>query len=479
MANENGTWIMYGVEWDDPECIHTVDEAIEYINEVGFLPLFKNEIPGFSLEERTVPEYWWCEDPKVDPWEWREIIARSGKVAYGKFFDKKAGFISKEWFPYFANYRRDGYDFDALWDDEKASMRQKKIMDLFSEGKEDAEYFSYELKQNAGFGKEGEKGFDGALTGLQMQMYLCLRDFRQRKNKKGQYYGWPIAVYSTPEHLWGYDVITSAYNEIPVESGKRIAMHLMEVYPIATAEQIKTVLGNIVGETPERAKKEKKVDYPANLLKDLDLKLKSLNEDQMIGLEYALGTLKLERRGYLEARYEQGKTYKEIGKEQFCSGATASKHCKQALNHLKKPEILVWITEGFNGHIESNNATIKKIKDQFIKAGKLKQASMLDQTPDVLVGISKQQAQFFFRAGYPLLGNIVELIENDGFWYDKVSGIGHTTGQRIIWLLARDGYVSRECEAYKMAMDDKYFRIKSQEKHEKRMAEIRAGEKQN
>ena len=48
--------------WNDPECIHTVDEAIEYINSVGFLPLFKNDIPGFSLEERTVPEYWWSGD---------------------------------------------------------------------------------------------------------------------------------------------------------------------------------------------------------------------------------------------------------------------------------------------------------------------------------------------------------------------------------------------------------------------------------
>ena len=38
---------------------------------------------------------------------------RYGKVAYGKFFDKKAGFISLEWLPYFANYRRSGYDFDA------------------------------------------------------------------------------------------------------------------------------------------------------------------------------------------------------------------------------------------------------------------------------------------------------------------------------------------------------------------------------
>ena len=103
MGNESGTWVMYGVDWDDPECIHSVDEAIEYIDEVGFLPLFKNDVPGFSLEERTVPEYWWSENPKLDPWEWRQVIAQSGKAAYGKFFGKKAVFISLKWLPYFVN----------------------------------------------------------------------------------------------------------------------------------------------------------------------------------------------------------------------------------------------------------------------------------------------------------------------------------------------------------------------------------------
>ena len=108
------------------------------------------------------------------------FIARSGRVAYGKFFDRKAGFISEEWLPYFVNYRRDGYDFDALWEDGKASARQKKIMDLFAEEFEDEEYFSNELKQKSGFGKNGDKGFEGIITGLQMQIYLCVRDFRQR-----------------------------------------------------------------------------------------------------------------------------------------------------------------------------------------------------------------------------------------------------------------------------------------------------------
>ena len=69
-----------------------------------------------SVEEWTDPGCWWCENPEVDPWIWREIIAGKRKIAYGKFFDKKAGYISLEWLPYFVNARRDGYDFDARWE---------------------------------------------------------------------------------------------------------------------------------------------------------------------------------------------------------------------------------------------------------------------------------------------------------------------------------------------------------------------------
>lgn len=240
MANENGTWIMYGVDENDPYCIHTVEQLIDYIEEIGFLPLFKNEIPGFSVEERTVPHDWWSDDPGRDPWIWRELIACSGQIAYGKFFNRKAGFISRKWLPYFVNSRRDGYDFDALWDDEKASNRQKKIMDLFIDG---GEFYSFEVKQNVGFGKGGEKNFEGVITDLQMQLYLCLRDFRQRRNKSGQEYGWPIAVYTTPEQIWGYDFVTSAYSEEPAVSAGRICQHIREQYPVAGEKEIRKVLG--------------------------------------------------------------------------------------------------------------------------------------------------------------------------------------------------------------------------------------------
>ena len=238
MANE---WVLYGVREDDPYRIRTPQALIEYIHEVGFLPLFRCAVPGLSVEERTVPYHWWCGDDRVDPWEWRRILAATGEVAYGKFFDRKAGFVSKAWLPHFANLRRDGYDFDALWDEGKAGFRQKKVMDCFADGEE---LFSYALRRAAGFGKDGEKNFEGVVTDLQMQTYLVVRDFRQKINRQGQPYGWHIAVYTTPENIWGYETMSAAYSETPQTSRARIVDHLRKVYPAATASQIDKLIGS-------------------------------------------------------------------------------------------------------------------------------------------------------------------------------------------------------------------------------------------
>ena len=240
MKCENGEWVVRGVDLDDPHRIKTPDELIDYINKVGFLPLFSNEIPGFSVEDHVAGLFWWTGDPQQDPWEWRVTIARSGEVAYGKFFHRKAGFISKEWFPAFANYRRDGYDFDARWEDELASRRAKRIIDLFEDNEE---LYSFEIKKSAGFGKEGEKNFEGVMTDLQMQGYLVVRDFRRRKRKKdGEEYGWAVSVYTTPERLVGYDAIAEGYREDPIRSGERIFAKIKQEYPDAAEEQIRKIM---------------------------------------------------------------------------------------------------------------------------------------------------------------------------------------------------------------------------------------------
>ena len=65
----DGQWFMEGLDGDDPSCIHSAEELLKVINKVGFLPLFSNEVPGFSVENMTDPTCWWCGDPEIDPWE--------------------------------------------------------------------------------------------------------------------------------------------------------------------------------------------------------------------------------------------------------------------------------------------------------------------------------------------------------------------------------------------------------------------------
>jgi hypothetical protein len=228
MIVENGQWIPQGVRHNDPNRIKTWKQLTEYIKEAGFLPLFSNEVKGFSVEEHVGTDCWWTGDTRHDPWEWREIIASRHEVAYGKFFGGRAGFISTEWFAYFANYRREGYDFDARWEDGLAMRREKIIMDYLTERGDDGDLLypikdilTTDLKKETGFGKGGEKNFPGVITSLQMQTYLVTADFRRKVSKKGEEYGMAVSVLVPPEALWGYEMVTSAYSETPYQSWER------------------------------------------------------------------------------------------------------------------------------------------------------------------------------------------------------------------------------------------------------------------
>ena len=251
MTVENGEWVMHGLAWNDPSRIRTKQEMADFVKKVGFLPLFGNGVTGFSAEEHTSVRGWWSGNPENDPWEWREIIAAEREIAYGKFFDNKAGFISLEWFPYFVNYRRSGYDFDSRWEDGLANRREKKIMDFYlGEDKNGDTIFreerilSTELKKKAGFGgKNGEKNYPGIMTGLQMQTYLVISDFTRRRNKQGDEYGMTVSIPLTPEAMWGYDRVTAAYSEPPAKSWDRITEHVKSLYPDAPEREIEKLIG--------------------------------------------------------------------------------------------------------------------------------------------------------------------------------------------------------------------------------------------
>lgn len=232
-------WNMNGCRRDDPARLKTPDEVVDFVEKVGFLPLFSVGIPGFSLEEHVPAFDWWTDDPVRDPWIWRMLIAENEDIAYGKFFDRKAGFVSKEWFPAFANYRRDGYDYEGLYEDGKMKGRAKQILDALQLD-EDAiglEMMSGQLRKTAGV----EKGFDNILIDLQMQSFLLISRFQQKRNKRGEAYGWHLPSFMTPETKWGYDFVNST-DEKPDESWERIVNQIRKHYPAIEENAIKKLM---------------------------------------------------------------------------------------------------------------------------------------------------------------------------------------------------------------------------------------------
>lgn len=224
--------------------IDSQEALIETVKELGFLPFFRNNVPGFSLEERAAPSCWFSYDGGGvwKAWEWKGPVIRRGSFAYGKFFRGKAGFISAEAFLDFANYRRDGYDMDALYDDGLAKPADLELWEILSR----AESLSTpELKQLAGYGRGGKKGYDSIITRLQMRCYAVVSDFDYRTDKYGNRAGWGIARYQTPERRFGPDFRRLVYRRSPEESRERILERLSALFPSAPTEEILRILRRV------------------------------------------------------------------------------------------------------------------------------------------------------------------------------------------------------------------------------------------
>lgn len=200
--------------------------------------MFHSNIAGFSVEECTPSQYWFV-DGVEGPWEWREKIAAEGNIAYAKLFNKKAGFVNKRWYPDLVNYRRDGYDFDARYEDGLASRKCKVLIDLLTEK---GDLLSTELKEFGGFGRDGEKGFETALTLLQMQTYITVKRFEHKLDRHGREYGWGVGRYALSEAVFGTDFVTSKYKTAPESSRECIANHIAELFPDTVKKEIEKLI---------------------------------------------------------------------------------------------------------------------------------------------------------------------------------------------------------------------------------------------
>ena len=219
--------------------IGSMEELASAVKEFGFVPFFANEIEGFSLEEHIVEVFWYYDSDRWEAWEWKGPVIRKTKCAYGKFIGNKAVYISPEWFPDFANYRRDGYDFDARYEDGLASYNDKVLYELLDAN---APIVSKKLKEIGNYRKGGKKGFDSSITRLQKQCYVITSNFTYAKDKFGNDYGWGIAEYTTPEKFMGKKFTDKVYKRTPEESLERIVTHFMKILPDADEVQIRKIL---------------------------------------------------------------------------------------------------------------------------------------------------------------------------------------------------------------------------------------------
>ena len=212
-----------------------MEELEAEIEKKGFLPFFRNSISGFSVEEITSADLWFSDD-KDGPWEWKGPLIREGKVLYGKFFQKKSGFISREWYADFMNYRRDGYDFEGRFNDHMASEKERSVLAVIEKN---PDIISTYLKELTG----SMKGLDSVLNSLMMKGYIVNSDFTYRYDKNGRRYGWGIAHYDTVEHLLKEDYVAAAYRREPKESFERIQTHLQLLFSEASEKEIRRIIG--------------------------------------------------------------------------------------------------------------------------------------------------------------------------------------------------------------------------------------------
>ena len=70
-----------------------------------------------------------------------------------------------------------------------------------------------------------------------------MSDFQQKKNRKGQPFGWHIAFMETPENKWGREFVTFCYSEDPAMSWQKITEKMKTGFQNAGEKEITKMLG--------------------------------------------------------------------------------------------------------------------------------------------------------------------------------------------------------------------------------------------
>lgn len=218
--------------------IYSPTSLMEFIHEIGFLPLLDSGINGYSADEVVDDDCSYVVFPDGGwdwpLWKWKGQIVTEGDTVYGKFFNRKAGFIAKEWWADFCNYRRSRFPLP-----EDGTIEDAILTTL----RENESLITRELRAACGFDGKGMRSkFDGYITRLQMATYIVTENFVYPCDKHGKEdYGWGWSLLSTPEALYGREACRCDCT--PEESYQRLFKHFKSILPEATDKQINKLIG--------------------------------------------------------------------------------------------------------------------------------------------------------------------------------------------------------------------------------------------
>ena len=217
--------------------IYNAAQLIECIQQVGFLPLLDSGIAGYSAEEMVADDCRYVTFPDGGwdwpLWKWKGPIVTEGNCMYGKFFNKKAGFVSREWWPDLCNYRRSQHPVP-----ESGTIEDVILTTLNEHGS----LITRQLRSLCGFtGPKMRSRFDAIVTRLQMGCYIVTEDFVYPCDRHNHEYGWGWSLLTTPETLMGRDGFRC--QRTPEESYQKIISHLRTFLPMVSDKLLRQLVG--------------------------------------------------------------------------------------------------------------------------------------------------------------------------------------------------------------------------------------------
>ena len=199
------------------------------IREAGILPFFTSDIPGYSVKELTLPEFWFDgEGDSLGPWDWKIDCLESVDIAYGKFLcGNKAAFATIPLYRELMNLRRATTQPDP---------NGQKIMAYL------AERGSITIKEVRVLLGVKKAAADAAIAKLQHQCRVVTGAIeRVYRGPEQTYNGWQVSYFCTPESLFE-DGISLQTDHTPEESQEMLIDHIARLFPQATRKQILKLL---------------------------------------------------------------------------------------------------------------------------------------------------------------------------------------------------------------------------------------------